>query len=152
MNPTRTNVFFLLFFALVTTSGLARENTPKASFLPYELLGDWQFTNTNGVRYRGDVRVSVESGGGDGAMHGRISYDGQQTNDKCTTKPLFTDLPVDVEAIKVDSGYRLAFQLKCLRSESPRAFNWTLTCENGVCVQATTTPNGRGLITLRESR
>lgn len=93
-------------------------------FKPYKLLGDWQFVNTNsGVKFGGGIEVIIESIDQKGVMRGRISYDGRQTNDKCGTKPLFTDTPVEAEINKRESEYNVSFQLNCSAGKSPRVFS-----------------------------
>ena len=123
-------------------------------FKAYKLQGEWTFTNTRtGVNYGGPIEVQVNSIDAKGVMKGQISYDGRQTNDKCTTKALFNDVPVDVEVIKSGTEYRLAYRLNCSVSPSPRDFSMTLSCNaEGVCSQPTERPWGKGLISLREVR
>lgn len=152
MRPMRTAMVLLVLLPAVPVV-IAQDAASQANaFRPYELVGEWQFTNTNGVRYRGDIKVAIASADPNGVMRGRVSYDGRQTNDKCTTRPVVTDAPVDAEVVRSDNGYRVTFQLTCLSGESPRPFQWVLGCESGVCTQTTVVPNGRGLITLRENR
>jgi hypothetical protein len=82
-------------------------------------------------------------------MHGRISYDGRQTNDQCSTKPLFIDTPVEAEIIRVGKDYRISFSVNCLKGSSPRVMSWTLICdESGTCSQPIVQPWGKGAITL----
>ena len=86
-------------------------------------------------------------------MHGRVSYDGRQTNDKCGTKPLFTDAPVEAEMIMKESEYNVSFQVNCSTGKSPRVFSWKLTCgQDGACSQPSDSPWGKGTISLKEMR
>ena len=154
MRHTSLAIAALLFALTCTGVAVADEKAEQAvPFKPFELVGNWQFTNTDtGVRYDGDIKVAVGSIDTNGAMRGRISYDGRQSNDNCTTKQLFDDTPVDVEVVKANNDYLINFQLKCSRGESPRLFSWTLVCENAVCIQRTVRPHGKGAITLKENR
>jgi hypothetical protein len=122
-------------------------------FKPYELVGDWSFTNSNtGVHFKGDVKVMLTSVDSSGVMRGKISYDGRQTNDACSTRGVFSDTPIDVEATKTPNEYRLVFSIKCASGESPRRREWTLVCENDVCTRPLVLPHGQGRLALREKR
>jgi len=124
-----------------------------AAFKPFELVGDWRFTNSNtGTRYGGAVKVLVTSADSSGVMRGKISYDGTQTNDVCSTRGIFGDNPADVEVIKNVNEYNLIFNIKCSRGESPRVRNWTLVCANDVCTRPEVLPHGQGLLTLKEKK
>ncbi len=133
-------------------------NTSQAvmpiSFQPYQLVGDWNFVNSNtGNKYGGNIEVDVKAMDSKGTMHGLISYDGRQTNDKCGTKPLFTDKPVEAEIVKSANDYRIAFQVNCSNGASPRLITWTLTCDDkGDCTEPEVAAWGRGRKLLREVR
>jgi hypothetical protein len=124
------------------------------AFMPYKLVGGWQFQNEQtGVRYAGDIEVHVLSIDENGTMRGLISYDGRQSNDKCGTKALFTDVPVPAEIIKGDNEYRITFSTSCQVAPSPRTITWTLVCaDDGVCSRPNVLPWGRGRTFLREQR
>ena len=134
--------------------GAANEATVKPeTFKPFELTGDWYFTNNNsGVRYGGDVKVSIVSIDATGVMRGKVSYDGRQTNDVCSTRGLFSDDPVDAEVIRGANEYKISFNIKCAKGNSPRLRSWTLTCENNVCTRPEVASHGKGLLTLNEKR
>ena len=122
-------------------------------FRPYKLIGDWKFVNSNsGRNYGGDIEVTITSIDGNGIMRGRISYDGRQTNDQCSTKELFSDKPVEAEIIKTNNEYRITFQVNCSTGISPRVVSWTLVCEQATCSRPDVQPWGKGLMVLRESR
>ncbi len=136
---------------VISTPTLAQDAASKPErFTPFELVGEWQFTNSGGVRYGGDVKVAVTSIDGNSLMRGLVSYDGRQTNEKCGTRQLSGDEPVDAEVMKSGGQYRISFKMKCLRGESPRRFDWTLVCDGATCVQPTLAPNGKGAITVVE--
>lgn len=146
-----------LFIVLIITATKAFSQTSDAgtkSFEPYKLVGDWNFVNSNtGTKYGGDIEVVVKAMEPNGTMHGLISYDGRQTNDKCGTKPLFTDKPVEAEITKSANDYRIAFQVNCSSGISPRLVTWTLTCDDkGDCTQPEVQSWGRGRKLLREVR
>jgi len=122
-----------------------------ADFRPYKLVGAWNFTNSNtGARYGGDVAVDIKSMESNGSMRGLLSYDGTQTNDRCSTKTLFSNDPVEAEVQKIDGGYRVWFALKCATGQNQ--FGWTLACKDGVCTLPQVLPHGKGETALREVR
>jgi hypothetical protein len=123
-------------------------------FKPYRLVGGWQFQNEQtGVKYSGDIEVHVLSIDDKGGMRGQISYDGRQTNNKCGTKALFTDVPVPAEIIKGDKEYRVTFSTPCQVAPSPRTITWTLVCgDDGLCSRPEVLPWGKGTTFLREQR
>ena len=126
---------------------------PTVPFKPYELVGDWNFVNSNtGVQFKGDVKVMLTSIDASGVMRGKVSYDGRQTNNACSTQGVFSDTPIDIEATKTSNEYRLVFSIKCVSGESPRRRDWTLVCENDVCVRPEVLPHGQGRLALREKR
>ena len=141
----------LLLFAASAVADDPPANSEN--FSPYELVGDWQFMNSNsGTKYGGDIKVRVNRLDKPGTMRGTISYDGRQLNDVCGTRGVFSDEPVEAEIIKSNDEYRISFMAKCLRGQSPRLFSWTLVCESATCSQPTVAPNGRGVLTLTEKR
>lgn len=86
-------------------------------------------------------------------MQGRISYDGRQLNDVCSTVGLLTDKPVETEVIKSGNAYKVAFSVNCARGASPRVFVWALECAaDGVCTQPNDSARGKGATTLTEKR
>lgn len=140
-----------ILFVLISTPACAEDTSLKPEqFKPYELIGYWQFTNSGGVKYGGDIKVKIASVDSASVMRGVVSYDGRQTNDKCGTRGISNDEPVDAEIRRVNGQYQVSFTLKCLRGESPRPFNWTLVCEGTTCSQPTVAPNGTGAVTLTE--
>jgi len=149
-----TAIFFILFavMSIVPTFADDASRTPN-DFKPYKLVGNWQFVNSNtGRNYGGDIEVAITSIDGNGTMHGLISYDGRQTNDKCSTKELFADKPVEAEIIKANNDYRVTFQVNCLTGVSPRVISWTLTCAEAICSMPEVLPWGKGAKVLRETR
>ena len=140
---------FGVAWILVASACLAQDATPPNEvFKPFKLVGAWKFLNANtGASYGGDVEVAIDSIDGKGVMHGLTSYDGRQTNDKCSTKILFTDKPVEAEISKTDNGYRITFEVGC--STGKRILSWTLVCTEGrVCSQPTVLPWGKGMLIL----
>lgn len=139
---------------LAPTARSADESTSKIdAFAPYELVGDWHFTNsTSGRKYGGDVKVTIDSIDGAGVMRGKVSYDGRQTNDMCSTRGVFSDDPVPAEIIKADDSYRISFMVNCVKGQSPRLRSWTLVCENGICSRPEVLPHGSGRLALKEKR
>ena len=123
-------------------------------FKPYKLTGSWSFQNARtGQGYGGAVEVSADSIDDKGIVKGMISYDGRQLNDRCTTKPAFTDKPVPVEITKLPTGMRLDFQLECAIGPSPKLFSQNYTCSaQGVCTSPMGNSNGSGAVTLTEKR
>lgn len=118
-------------------------------FRPFKLVGDWKFQNArSGVNYRGDIEVSVSSRDPNGVMRGSISYDGRQTNEKCSTRGLVNDTPVPAEIVRSDDTYRITFRVPCSVGESPRDMSWTLTCKGGVCELPIIQPWGKGRTSL----
>lgn len=104
----------------------------------------------SGRKYSGDVRIDVNTIAANGIMQGKVSLDGRQTNDYCSTRGVFNDDPVEAEIRKTSVGYDVAFMLKCLKGESPRARQWTLTCEGDTCTRPEVAPNGNGMLTVRQ--
>lgn len=143
---------FGFFLWSVTTS--AADPSPKAEgFVPYELVGGWQFVNSNsGAKFGGEIKVKVNSLEKSGSMRAVVSYDGRQLNDSCGTRGIFSDEPVEAEVVKLQDEYRISFMAKCLRGQSPRLFSWTLVCTDAVCSQPTVLPHGKGVLTLTEKR
>jgi hypothetical protein len=152
-------IFFYRFLAtavFILWSGSVLADDPPASvesFSPYELVGDWQFVNSNsGTKYGGDIRIKVTGLDKSGSMRGTISYDGRQLNDSCGTRGVFNDDPVEAEVVKLRDEYRISFMAKCFRGQSPRLFSWTLVCSGPICSQPTVLPHGKGALTLTEKR
>ena len=142
----------LMLLPLAVSVG-AQESPAKAeSFIPYELVGGWQFVNNGGTKYSGDIKVKINSVDTTGAMRGMISYDGRQTNDVCGTRGVFSDEPVEAEIIKTKDEYKISFMTKCLRGVSPRLASWTLTCEGATCTQQDASTRVTGGKTLVEKR
>lgn len=154
MHTTFRRVLATVPFILATASAVADDQSTKPeSFRPYELVGDWQFVNTNsGTKYGGDIKLKVDSMDNSGAMRGVISYDGRQLNDVCGTRGVFSDEPVEAEILKSKDEYRISFMTKCLRGQSPRLVSWTLVCMGAVCSQPTVLQHGKGVLTLTEKR
>lgn len=126
----------------------------KIEFKPYKLVGDWKFKNKNtGQSFNGDIEIAINSIDSKNIMHGFASYDGRQNNEKCGTKSLFTDKPVEVEIIKTTEGYRIAFENPCSIGISPRMRSFTLMCDiSGICINPNVTDSGNGVTTLTEKR
>lgn len=146
---------FSLFAMLSAAMCFADDKMQKSEdFKPYKLAGDWKFVNSNtGVKYGGDVEVVINNMDSKGVLHGRISYDGRQTNDKCGTKALFTDKPVEAEIIKTNEGYRVTYEVPCSIGVSPRVFSRSLACtDHGICSQPEVLPWGKGVLSLTEKR
>ena len=145
-----------VFVSAVAVFPVVAQTAPQATpdFKPYKLVGGWQFTNSNtGAKYGGDIEVAIESVDQKGVMRGRISYDGRQTNDKCGTKPLFTDTPVEAEITKKETDYNVSFQVNCSTGKSPRVFSWKLVCgQDGSCSQPSESAWGKGTTSLKEVR
>ena len=149
----RLKAGFMLLAAMSTAASYADEKIQGVdTFKPYKLVGGWKFVNSStGRNYGGDIEVEVSRVDEKGIMHGRISYDGRQSNDRCGTKPLFTDTPVEAEIVKLNKEYRITFQANCQVGVSPRTFSWTLLCDDdGVCSFPTALPWGNGVTTLTE--
>jgi hypothetical protein len=81
----------LVTASLILSAASALADDPSAdseNFSPYELVGDWQFVNSNsGKKYGGDIKVNVDRLDKPGAMRGTISYDCRQLNDVCELAP-----------------------------------------------------------------
>lgn len=153
MNSLARNFAFLC--AGLLSLPLAAQDAGKAAdFKPFQLVGEWKFVNLNtGVNYGGAIEIDVNGIDGKGIMKGKISYDGRQTNDKCSTKTLFSDQPVEAEIIKANADYRVTFQVPCATGASPRIFSWTLVCDaNGLCSQPTVLPHGKGATFVKERK
>ena len=125
-----------------------------ASFKPLKLVGEWKFQNREtGVKYGGAIAIDLLNVLANGSIKSLVSYDGRQTNDKCSTRGLIADTPVDAEVVKTPLGYQVTFQLKCSIGESPRPFTWNLSCaSDGVCSEPTTRPWGTGAIAVSETK
>lgn len=132
----------------------AQASSQSEGFKPVKLVGEWQFQNREtGVKYGGEIAIDILRAGSTGAMQGLVSYDGRQTNDKCSTRGLLSDNPAEAEVVKTQLGYQVAFRLKCASGESPRQFKWNLSCgSDGVCSEPTTRPWGTGIISVREKK
>lgn len=132
----------------------AQASAPLESFKAVKLIGEWQFQNREtGVKYGGEITIEILRAASTGAMQGLVSYDGRQTNDKCSTRGLLSDTPAEAEVVNTQSGYQVAFRLKCASGESPRQFKWNLSCgSDGVCSEPTTRPWGTGIIYVREKK
>lgn len=154
MQRTTHRFLALAGFFLWSVTASATDALPKVeSFVPYELVGEWQFVNSNsGAKYGGDIKVKVNSLEKPGSMRAVISYDGRQLNDICGTRGIFSDEPVEAEVVKLQDEYRISFMAKCMRGQSPRLFSWTLVCTGTVCSQPTVLPHGKGVLTLTEKR
>ncbi|MEJ8838081.1 hypothetical protein [Ramlibacter sp. AN1133] len=154
MHSTLRRVLAVVLAFLATAPAVADDQSTKSeSFTPYELVGDWQFINTNsGTKFGGDIKIKVDRIDNSGAMRGLISYDGRQMNDVCGTRGVFSDEPVEAEIIKSKDEYRISFMTKCVRGQNPRLFSWTLVCSGAVCSQPTVLPHGKGVLTLTEKR
>jgi hypothetical protein len=135
--------------ALFGQDVISHSPTPAAT----TLNGRWIFTSSvTGRGYRGDIQVKLGPADARGVQVGKISYDGQQTNDRCSTKSGFSsDKPVDVEAIRKGERYFLKFFLNCPIGESPRLFELELVkgAEN-VWTMDRSAGHGIGLISLKE--
>lgn len=114
------------------------------------LVGDWSFQNTQTkVKYGGAFEVVATSEPSPGRHAVRVTYDGRETNDRCSTKTALGETPVDGVLVKTDKGYDLEFILICPMGPSPRPFKYSLTCDpQGTCTQATARPWGEGLVRL----
>jgi hypothetical protein len=154
MTVTFPRLLAVALLALLSLSVFADDQaTSLAGFNPYELVGGWQFVNSNsGTKYGGEIKVKVNSLEKSGSMRGTISYDGRQLNDSCGTRGVFSDEPVEAEVIKLRDEYRISFMTKCSRGQSPRLFSWTLVCSGATCSQPTVLPHGKGVLTLTEKR
>jgi hypothetical protein len=141
---------------LLLSPGIASaQGAPHADgFKPVKLVGEWKFQNREtGVKYGGEIAIDILRTGGNGAMQGLLSYDGRQTNDKCSTRGLLSDTPVEAEVVKTQLGYQVTFRLNCASGESPRQFTWNLSCgSDGVCSEPTTRPWGVGIIAVGEKK
>ena len=146
--------FALLCGSLTGLPSMAQDATQAAEFKPFQLVGGWEFLNANtGVKYGGAIEIAVNAVDSKGVMKGQISYDGRQTNDKCGTKTLFNDQPVEAEILKANANYRVTFQVPCTKGASPRIFSWTLACDgNGLCSQPTVVAHGRGTTFVKEKK
>jgi len=106
----------LLFFVSIATSltSSAQDAVPQSAWAT-ALKGRWVFTSSvTGRGHRGDIDVKLRPPDTRGVQVGKISYDGQQTNDRCSTKAGFTsDYPVDVESVRTGDKYFLKFALNC---------------------------------------
>jgi len=142
----------LLSSLLGFTSATAADSiTPNDAFKPYKLVGGWDFTSaSSGRKYSGDVWIEVNALAANGIMQGKVSFDGRQTNDNCSTRGVFNDDPVEAEIRKTSVGYDVSFMLKCLKGESPRSRQWTLTCEGDTCTRPEVLPNGKGMLTVKK--
>lgn len=135
----------------LTSATAADSNNANDAFKPYKLVGGWDFTSGNsGRKYSGDVWIEVNAIAADGIMHGKVSFDGRQTNDNCSTRDVFKDDPVDAEIRKTAVGYDVSFMLKCSKGESLRARQWTLTCDGDTCTRPELAPNGKGMLTVKQ--
>lgn len=134
------------------TSAIAADPTAaNDAFKPFKLVGGWDFTSINsGRKYSGDVRIEVNTFAANGVMQGKVSFDGRQTNDNCSTRGVFNDDPVEADIRKTSVGYDVSFMLKCLKGESPRARQWTLACEGDTCTRPEVLPNGKGMLTVKQ--
>ena len=155
MKKLAAQTIVLAFASLSVLPSLADDTVQRPEdFKPYKLVGDWKFISSNtGRNYSGDIEVVVNDIDSKGVMHGRMSYDGRQTNDQCSTKALFTDEPVEAEIVKSGKDYRITFSVNCLRGASPRVISWTLECaSDGVCSKPDVRPWGKGVTALIEKR
>jgi len=153
MKRTLTSVFAaLITYAPFVAS--AQAGAQPDGFKPVKLVGEWKFQNREtGVKYGGEIAIDILRAGGNGPMQGLLSYDGRQTNDKCSTRGLLSDTPVEAEIVKTQLGYQISFRLNCASGESPRQFTWNLSCGNdGVCSEPTSRPWGAGTITVGEKK
>ena len=116
------------------------------------LKGEWRFENSStGNKYRGDIEINLGIADDNGVYHGKVSYDGYQTNDGCSTKSGFSDKPVDAEAIQVGNNYKVRFMLNCPRRSSPRSYDWELVYgADGFYTQDFSNKNGVGIISLKK--
>ena len=125
----------------------------SVAFKPYELVGDWNFVNSStGTQFKGDVKITLTNVDSASVMRGKLSYDGRQTNDVCSTRGVFSDTPIDIEVTKTSNEYLMSFIIKCAAGESPRRRDWKLVCENDVCIRPEVLPHGQGRLSLREKR
>lgn len=118
---------------------------------PVRLTGKWTFTSSSSLRhYGGDIVLRLAAAEPDGTRRGWVSYDGRQTNDRCSTKSGFSaDEPVDASASFEGSALIVQFLLRCPIGESPRAFKWTLVRgEDGSYAEELAHMNGSGRIRL----
>ena len=155
MNKFLSRVVLVLLATISAAISSADEKIQgPENFKPYKLVGGWKFVNSNtGANYGGDIELRINSVDDKGIMHGLISYDGRQTNDKCGTKPLFKDTPVEAEIIKSNKEYRITFQVPCPIGTSPKTFSLTFLCsDDGSCSYPTVLPWGKGVTTLTEER
>jgi len=144
-----------LFVATLSTLPTFADDSPQNpdGFKPYKLVGNWQFHSSNSGRdFGGDIEVAIISIDSTGIMHGKISYDGRQTNDQCSTKELFNDKPAEVEIIKTNNDYRITFQVNCKTGVTPRVISWTLRCEEATCSRPEVQAWGKGVTVLTEKR
>ena len=145
----------IIFAALLACSGIvsAQGQQPSSEvFRPFQMTGEWNFINDeSGRKYSGDVILDVQAVDGAGKMRGTVSFDGRQTNDNCSTRGIFSDVPVAADISKITSGYNVTFALKCSKGDSPRTRVWELTCEKGVCTHPEVLPHGKGVLTLKSS-
>jgi len=137
-------------------SSAAQAQEPVVKGTPSSLTvlrGEWTFRSSFTHRhYSGDVEIRLGPADVAGVYHGKVSYDGQQTNDRCSTKSGFSsDEPVDAQVTREGNNLRVKFVLKCPIDPSPRPFEWTLTGgSDGVFTQEIQNNNGAGLISVKQ--
>ena len=149
-----TSLVMLLFIGFLSLSAAyAQEQvlkpTPQKNIV---LKGKWTFTSSSsGNHYGGDIEIKLDPADDNGVYHGKVSYDGYQTDDGCSTKSGFSDKPVDAETIRVGSNYRLRFTLNCPRGRSPRPYDWELVYgADGVYTRDFSNKNGVGIISVKQ--
>jgi hypothetical protein len=133
--------------AALTSSTVLSQTAPPAALL---LKGEWAFQNTQTkVKYGGPFEVYSISEAAPGRYAVRVSYDGRETNDKCSTRGPLRDTPVEGVLSRSEGGYDLEFKLICPFGQSPRLFQYSLKCDAaGVCMQGTSRPWGEGFVRL----
>jgi hypothetical protein len=152
MNSFNSFLISLFISFLFLCPAYAQEQVAKAT--PQEnivLKGEWRFQNSfTGRKYRGDIEIKFGIADDKGVYHGKVSYDGYQTDGGCTTMSgFFSDKPVDAEAIQIGNDYKVNFVLICARG--PRSFNWELVYgTDGFYTQDFSNGKGVGIISLKK--
>lgn len=116
------------------------------------LKGEWSFTNSStGRHYGGDVEIRLGAADESGVYHGKISYDGRQTSQQCSTRSGFSPhKPVDARAVRVGDNYRVSFIVNCAIGPSPRSFDWELVHgPDRVYTRALSNANGSGMLSVK---
>lgn len=111
---------FAIFALLFLSANWAFSQDKDSAFTPISYVGRWEFKNTqSGTVYTGEMKIVLtekapEAEQGVQSFKGKYSFDGRQTNDKCSTFGVFgTDKPIDLLWDQKGEDVVLTYELPC---------------------------------------